>query len=190
MSSIKLKSIQYEPSVSFRGRGKHKFTDEQLFQFITTFFSENDQIPPYGLIAEHFDVALNAVTERILNLEKKGHFERNEIGKIKFSRKSNAPAVGIVSIDCSLNPDHKTRSRLHDIKDSKICDYDMIHYIHKFLTDNDQLPPAHTIATNFCVSKNAVVLRLKRLQKHGVLDRNDVNKLKFNREYLKSIIVA
>ena len=71
--------------------GAHrKFTDDQLIEYIRQFLADNDQMPPYLTIATHFDVACNAVTERLIRLEREGIFQRNAVNKLMFARISKS----------------------------------------------------------------------------------------------------
>jgi DNA-binding Lrp family transcriptional regulator len=63
-----------------------KFTDEELIKFMKFFLKDNDQMPTQSVIADYFDVAANAVFERLRKLERDGVFERNEVNKIRFAR--------------------------------------------------------------------------------------------------------
>jgi SOS-response transcriptional repressor LexA len=59
----------------------------ESLDFIRAFYDRNDQLPPVDTIAEHFGFASrNAAHEMLLALERKGHIERNEVGKWRFKR--------------------------------------------------------------------------------------------------------
>lgn len=64
----------------------------------------------------------------------------------------------------------------------KYSDEDLISYMKGFLKKNDQLPPYLTIANHFNVSPNGVTERLHRLEKEGIFQRNEVNKIMFSRK--------
>ncbi len=63
-----------------------KYSDGELLAYMGRFLKDNDQLPPYLTIANHFGVAPNGVNERLHRLEKEGHLQRNEVNKIMFSR--------------------------------------------------------------------------------------------------------
>lgn len=63
------------------------YTDKEMIDFMRKFLAENDQLPPYATIADHFGVFPNAVNERIHRLEKNGLFKRNAVNKIMFSNR-------------------------------------------------------------------------------------------------------
>lgn len=63
-----------------------KYTDDELIAFMKKYLQENDQLPPYLTIANHFGVAPNGVNERLHRLERSGIFQRNDVNKIMFSR--------------------------------------------------------------------------------------------------------
>ena len=64
-----------------------KYSDHDLLSYMKDFLKNNDQLPPYLTIANHFNVAPNGVNERLHRLEKEGVFKRNAVNKIMFSRK-------------------------------------------------------------------------------------------------------
>jgi hypothetical protein len=60
-------------------------------------------------------------------------------------------------------------------------DENLLHYMRVFLADNDQMPPMQTTADHFQVFPNAIMERMRRLEKAGFLQRNSVNKFMFAR---------
>ena len=64
-----------------------KYSDSDLLSYMKEFLKNNDQLPPYLLIANHFGVSPNGVNERLHRLEREGYLKRNEVNKIMFSRK-------------------------------------------------------------------------------------------------------
>jgi len=62
----------------------------------------------------------------------------------------------------------------------KYTSAELLQYISKFFRDNDQFPPAPTIAKHFGVANTSVVERLLRLEITGVITRNAVGKYKFS----------
>ncbi len=67
-----------------------KFTDDELIGYMVEFLNDNDQLPPHLNIANHFGVNVNAITERLVRLEKDGILERNAVNKYRFARLSNS----------------------------------------------------------------------------------------------------
>lgn len=68
----------------------------------------------------------------------------------------------------------------HVMSSKKYTNAELLKYISKFFKDNDQFPPASTIAKNFGVANTSVVERLLRLEITGVICRNAVGKYKFS----------
>ncbi len=66
-----------------------KYSDKELIAYMKQFLKNNDQMPPYLTIANHFDVAPNGINQRLHRLEKEGIFQRNEVNKLMFSRSKN-----------------------------------------------------------------------------------------------------
>ncbi len=62
------------------------FSDDSILDYMGTFLSENDQMPPMQSIANHFEVYPNAIYERLSRLEKNGFLQRNSINKYMFPR--------------------------------------------------------------------------------------------------------
>jgi len=56
----------------------NKLSDKQAetLRYIITFSRENDYQPSYREMADHFEVSLNAISDRIKTLIKKGYIER------------------------------------------------------------------------------------------------------------------
>ena len=71
-----------------RSLAVQKYTDKDLISFMKNYLKENDQLPPHLVIANHFDVAPNGVNQRLSRLEREGVFQRNDVNKLKFARKS------------------------------------------------------------------------------------------------------
>ncbi len=66
-----------------------KYSDKELIAYMKQFLKNNDQMPPYLTIANHFDVAPNGINQRLHRLERQGIFQRNEVNKLMFSRSKN-----------------------------------------------------------------------------------------------------
>lgn len=57
-----------------------------LLLFCDTFLTQNDQLPTYQAISDHFSWAsTNAALEAVAALERKGLLERNTLGKWRFT---------------------------------------------------------------------------------------------------------
>lgn len=75
---------------------------------------------------------------------------------------------------------HHTAKRFPTALSSK--NLQVLDFMRAFFNANDQLPPAHVIATHFGFkSVNAANLHASRLVQHGLLERNAVGKLRFAR---------
>lgn len=60
---------------------------QYLFNFLVSFFKQNDQIPPAEVIRDHFGwSSANAAYQMMICLEKRGHIKRNSVGKWMFCR--------------------------------------------------------------------------------------------------------
>lgn len=58
-----------------------------VFEFLKSFFLQNDQLPPCHVIRAHFGWASeNSAHEHLLRLERHGLIEKNSLGKWKFVR--------------------------------------------------------------------------------------------------------
>lgn len=63
-----------------------------VLAFMRSFFAENDQLPPYSVIAEHFGIRPTGAEWHVNKLIKFGRLERNVVGKLRFARaKGGAP---------------------------------------------------------------------------------------------------
>lgn len=59
----------------------------EILQFLQEFHAAEDQLPTYHLIADRFDFAsLNAASEHMKALERKGAIEKNQCGNWRFKR--------------------------------------------------------------------------------------------------------
>lgn len=70
-------------------RHKKLLTEKQqyVYNFMKSFFLQNDQLPPMATIADHFGWASdNAAQEMIRCIEKAGWIERNAVNKWRFVR--------------------------------------------------------------------------------------------------------
>lgn len=56
------------------------------YDYLVMFFKENHQLPPAYVTASHFNVNVNAITDRMAVLEKKGHIKKNSLGKYMFTK--------------------------------------------------------------------------------------------------------
>lgn len=69
----------------------------EVLAFMRGFFAENDQLPPARVIRERFGWASdNAAADFVAALMRKGHLERNAIGRYRFTRSTecaSAPAA-------------------------------------------------------------------------------------------------
>ena len=59
----------------------------RVLEFMQAFFTDNDQLPPGGVIADHFGWASNnAAVVVCAALHRAGKLSRNAVGKYKFAR--------------------------------------------------------------------------------------------------------
>ncbi|WP_422846885.1 hypothetical protein ACOYR4_13000 [Acidovorax sp. M14] len=58
----------------------------QVLDFMRTFLSENDQLPPVHSVAKRFDLAISSADWHIRALLRLGFLERNAVGKLRFAR--------------------------------------------------------------------------------------------------------
>jgi len=59
----------------------------EVLAFMRGFFAENDQLPPSRAIRERFGwVSDNAAADFVAALARKGHIERNAVGRYRFTR--------------------------------------------------------------------------------------------------------
>lgn len=60
---------------------------QQVLNFMKSFFDQNDQIPPMHAIRDHFGwKSNNAAQEHCDALETHGRIEKNAVGKFRFVR--------------------------------------------------------------------------------------------------------
>lgn len=59
----------------------------EVLAYLYDFFNENDQLPPVRLICERFRyLSQNTATDHLKALQRKGHIEKNAVGKYRFVR--------------------------------------------------------------------------------------------------------
>ena len=60
-----------------------------VYGYLREFFGRNDQLPPMESVRDHMGWASNnAVLGHVRKLEELGMIERNEVGKYRFTRRS------------------------------------------------------------------------------------------------------
>lgn len=64
---------------------RRKFSDDELYKFMSDFFFENHQLPPQAIIAANFNVNQNAINERLAKLKNLGLIKKNSVGKYMFA---------------------------------------------------------------------------------------------------------
>lgn len=57
-----------------------------VFNYLITFYEENNQLPPVQSIADTFDKWPNQIQEMLFRFEVIGLIEKNAVGKFRFSR--------------------------------------------------------------------------------------------------------
>jgi len=70
---------------------------------------------------------------------------------------------------------------MSEYQPNKFSDDEIMSFMRDFLRDNDQMPPYQTIAVRFGVCPNAVLTRMLKFERKGLLVRNEVHKLMFAR---------
>lgn len=61
----------------------------KVYQYLVDYFCENDQLPSYEAIREHFGWASqNAAAEHLERLARARYIERNACNKYRFARKA------------------------------------------------------------------------------------------------------
>lgn len=59
----------------------------EILAYLYDFFNEKDQLPPLRMICERFRLSSqNSATDHMRMLERKGHIEKNAVGKYRFVR--------------------------------------------------------------------------------------------------------